>query len=520
MAEVSTEQLIIATLINKPQLLLQSDKYQFAVEDFDNPVYRYAYWAIGNIAAGAKGKLHPYEIEHYIQQSSVAWATFEAKGGKQALIDADNLPAESFDTLYQRFRKENLLKDLRKFGYDTSTIQVDTPLTEAEREINRAYPDLTTQQILDRVNKDFLVIQSKYTLNDTSETQTLYSGIEEMLEDLQESPEIGMPLQGKLFNHIVSGAISSRFYLRSGSSGLGKTRSLMADACHLAYPIRFNWENLRWEQVGYNEKVMIIITEQSFDEVRKMALAYLTGINESVIKKCQCNEVQQLVLKQAVQIMKMFEENFYVVRVPSPSITLLKQLIREQVSLREIRFVFYDYIFISPSLLGEFKGVNLRNDEILLMFSDALKQLAVELDVFIMSSTQVNANADGHGDIRNEAAIAGSRAVINKADVGCIMARPSKEELKTLEEVSKQFGKEPNVVTDIYKLRGGENTQTRVWSRMDLGTLRKEDLFVTNSRLELVDIGYEKTEFDVDGIEDLMEMTANFMSEFNKEVRK
>ena len=94
------------------------------------------------------------------------------------------------------------------------------------------------------------------------------------------------------------------------------------------------------------------------------------------------------------------------------------------------------------------------------------------------------------------------------------------ENEKTLEEVSKQFGKEPNVVTDIYKLRGGENTQTRVWSRMDLGTLRKEDLFVTNSRLELVDIGYEKTEFDVDGIEDLMEVAANFMSDFNKEVRK
>ena len=70
--------------------------------------------------------------------------------------------------------------------------------------------------------------------------------------------------------------------------------------------------------------------------------------------------------------------------------------------LYDISYVFYDYIFVCPSLLAEFKGVNLRNDEILLMFSDALKQLAVELDVFVMSSTQVNANADNNKDIRND----------------------------------------------------------------------------------------------------------------------
>ena len=59
----------------------------------------------------------------------------------------------------------------------------------------------------------------------------------------------------------------------------------MADACHLAFPVRYNWETMRWEQVGFCEKVMIIITEQNFDEVRKMAVAYLTGINETLLRK-------------------------------------------------------------------------------------------------------------------------------------------------------------------------------------------------------------------------------------------
>jgi replicative DNA helicase len=513
MAQIMTEQLIIGALMQTPQLLLQSDKYQFTPEDFRNPVYRYVYWAISNLAPGATKKLEIYEIENFLNSSTNAKGVYDSKNGRQALIDCNEIELGSFDQAYVQFKKENLLFDLQRFGYDTEKLYVSNAITAEQRQLNDRYAEATPADLLGVVNKEFVQLQSKYTLNDTSETQTLFDGVEEMLAELQETPEVGLPLQGILFNHIVSGAIPSRFYLRSGSSGLGKTRTMMADACHLAYPMRFSWETHRWERVGYCEKVMIIITEQSFDEVRKMALAYLTGINESIIKKGLCNEEQQKVLSEAVAVMRHFEENFYVVRVPSPSISLIKQLVREQVTLREINFVFYDYIFISPSLLGEFRGVNLRNDEILLMFSDALKQLAVELDIFIMSSTQVNANADNSNDIRNEASIAGSRAVINKADVGCIMARPTKDELKTLEAVTEKLGIEPNVVTDIYKLRGGENTQTRVWSRMDLGTLRKEDLFVTDSRLELVDIGYEKLEIVDEG--ELMEKTAELIAKFN-----
>lgn len=46
--------------------------------------------------------------------------------------------------------------------------------------------------------------------------------MEELLDELQEKPEIGYSLQGDLFNYIVSGAMEKRFYLRSGASGIGK----------------------------------------------------------------------------------------------------------------------------------------------------------------------------------------------------------------------------------------------------------------------------------------------------------
>jgi replicative DNA helicase len=199
--------------------------------------------------------------------------------------------------------------------------------------------------------------------------------------------------------------------------------------------------------------------------------------------------------------MEQYKDNFFIVQMPNPRIDLVKNLVREQVLLHDIEYVFYDYIFISPSLLSEFKGVSLRNDEILLMFSTALKEIAVELNVCMFTSTQVNANADSNTNIRNESSIAGSRAVINKADIGMVMARPTKEEQDFFKEMGREI---PNIVTDVYKVRSGQWSQVRIWSYVDLGTLRKVDLYMTDSRMEVIDqytknfaytIDWECTEF-------------------------
>ena len=241
-------------------------------------------------------------------------------------------------------------------------------------------------------------------------------------------------------------------------------------------------------QIGNNRKVLFIATEQSAQEIQKMILAYLTGFNETKFRYGGFTDKEKLIIKQALYVLELYKENFFIVRMPNPTIELVKTIVRENVLMHNIECVFYDYIFISPSLLNEFKGFNLRNAEILLMFSTALKDLAVELQIFMMSSTQVNSNADSNANIRNEASIAGSRSIINKADIGAIMARPTKEELDFFKtDEGQQFS--PNIVTDIYKVRSGEWNQVRIWSDVNLGNLRKKDLFVTNARLEIQDIG-------------------------------
>lgn len=314
-----------------------------------------------------------------------------------------------------------------------------------------------------------------------------------------------MPLQGNILNEVVSGARLGAFYLRSAGSGVGKSRNMVSDACKLAYPFHYDSAYKKWILDGHSEKVLVITTEQDIDEIQKMILAYLTDINESKFRYGMFTDEEKKIVEQALYIMQKYESNMFLVRMPNPSIELVKHIIRENCLINEVQYVFYDYIFVCPSLLSEFKGVALRNDEILLMFSTALKELAVENHIFIMSATQVNANADHNENIRNESSIAGSRAVINKADVGMVMARPSKEELEILSSLSTGYG-EPNLVTDIYKVRSGKWTQVRIWSQIDLGTLKKKDMFITDSRLNVIPFEFSyNIDWEEDGIAEVLE---------------
>jgi replicative DNA helicase len=234
-----------------------------------------------------------------------------------------------------------------------------------------------------------------------------------------------------------------------------------------------------------------------------MILAYLTDINATRFKYADFSDRERSVITQAINLMKKYDENLILVKMPNPTIESVKTIVRENCIIHDIGYVFYDYIFIGPSLLNEFKGFALRNDEVLLMFATALKDLAVELDVAMFSSTQLNSKGDDNKDIRNESSLAGGRSTINKADNGAIMARPSKEELEILEPLYQNNpDKKPNLVTDIYKVRSGEWTQVRIWSDMNLGTLRKKDLFITDSRLEPIEDFFVGDDYKIKSWED------------------
>lgn len=119
------------------------------------------------------------------------------------------------------------------------------------------------------------------------------------------------------------------------------------------------------------------------------------------------------------------------------------------------------------------------------LFTTTLKNLANELNSFILTSTQIsNDNDNDEGGFRDYKYIRGSKAIIDLVDLACIMSRPAKPELETLTKAGSINFEIPNLVTDIFKNRRGRWTQVRIWSRNDLGCCRKKDLFITDNNLK------------------------------------
>lgn len=486
MVDKHTIQQIFGALMQHPQYLSQTDKYNLTIQDFFYKFDRYIFAAIDSLYRNGAVNIQPVDVENYLNTNDSAKIIFKKQNGIEYLQDAVYYcEQENFPYYYKKLKKFNLLEDFKKKGFDVSEFYVDDPVNEKAYEVNARFEELEIQDIIEALKRKLLGVEREYIQNDVTEVTNVFEGLKDIIEEASERVDVGAPVQGEIFNEVLAGARKGTFVLRSGSSGVSKTRQAVGDACYLAFPIRRNESSGEWEQNGGNNKVLFIATEQNQKEIQKMILAYLTGFNETKFRYGGFSEEERKIVAQALWILEQYQDNFYIVRMPDPTIELVKNIVRENVLLHDIEYVFYDYIFICPSLLNEFKGFNLRNDEVLLMFSTALKDLAVELNIFMMSSTQVNSNADSNKDIRNEASIAGSRSIINKADIGAIMARPTKEELDFF-KTQDGIGFEPNIVTDIYKVRSGEWNQVRIWSDVNLGNLRKRDLFATNARLEVI----------------------------------
>lgn len=489
---------IIGTLMKNP-LLLSDTKYTITPEDFSTSFERQIFGAIYNLFLNGVETITVIDIDNYLQNYEGIYQNFIKANGIEYLQDCEEISNElSFDYYYNKLKKYNLLNDLKADGFDISNLY---PQDIMDKDYNKKmdnFEEMSTKDIFDKVKLKLSGLEAKYECKGDIKKIKASDGIRELLENLKANPDVGAPLQGKIYNTAVRGARLGKYYIRSADSGVGKTRSMIGDACGLAYPFRFNQENMRWEYSGCCEKVLYLGTEQEPEEIQTIILAYLTGINEERIlcPFAWSNEERQIINK-ALELMDKFSDNFVIDQMPDPSIKSVKAKIRQEVLVEGFNYVFYDYIFSSPALMGELGGLKLREDVILMMMSTALKDLAVELNIFLQSATQVTVNEAERDKMKTKASIRGAKSIADKADVGVIISLVTENDLKVLAEAIDLIGETPNQVTDIYKLRRGKYNNVRIWSKYDAGTCRKKDLFITDSRMNQV-TGFQSLDIQLD----------------------
>ena len=330
-------QQIIGCLMKKPQLLSEIDKYSFVLTDFPSRFERSIFMAIEGLYRNGATKIQPIDVENFLESNPVTAKSFKDKNGIEYLQDTIELSElDNFGFYYNRFKMFNLLKDLKKSGFDTSEFYCEDLTNPDSEKINNAFNMLSPKLITDAVRKKLLGVEAKYETTDEIEVETAAEGMEQLVNEMGAAYEIGVPIQGSIYNQVLDGAKKGTLTIRSAASGVGKTRNAVADACYLAYPFRYNATTCKWEQEGSSEKVLFIVTEQRFKEVRTMILAYLTDINATRFKYADFSDRENAIITQAIALMKKYSENLILVKMPNPTIESVKTIVRENCIIHDI----------------------------------------------------------------------------------------------------------------------------------------------------------------------------------------
>lgn len=468
--------------MQNPLLLAQIDKYRLDINDFDSKFTKIIFSSLYNMFLDGARVITILDIDNYLNSYKDLKIIFEENNGIQYVQDCEEI-AEliNFDYYYQRVKKFSALRALKKDGFDISSFYCEDILNKNYKTIQERFDNLSVSDIFSEIKKKLFNLEEQYVTSSNSGSSNASDQMKELKEQYKLVPEIGCPLQGEIYNSVVRGARKGKYYLRSAPTGAGKTRLMVGDACYLAIPIYYDNKTKTWVDKGYSEKCLIITTELDKDEIQTLILAYVSGVNEDIILNGSYTFEEEERVDKAIKIINKYGDSLQLEKMPDPNITQIEAVIRKQCLINGIQNVFYDYIFSSPSLLNEYQSLKIREDVILVMLSTALKDLASELNVFMMSSTQLSGDFENKRGIKNQMFLRGSKGVADKCDVGVITTWIGQEELQIMQGLMNKLNCEmPNYVTDVYKARRSKYKNIKIWSRVDLGTCRVEDICITD----------------------------------------
>ena len=264
--------------------LIISPDYPLRLNDFALKKYQAIYSSLYNLYSLGNSSIDISDIIGYFQQQTVLYGKFVEDGGMDVLYEICNdVTAPNFEYNYKMVKKYALLTDLQNSGIDiTELYDVSLPVDQLEQQLAR-FNAMELEDIFKHYNIKLNDIQGKYENFLEKTCISAAHGIDELIKQLQTIPEVGLPLEGDIYNTVTRGARLKKLYIDSGSSGSGKSRRMAGNATRLAVPMYYDTIADQWINTGCDNKVLYITTELEHAEVQTLVLAYMTGINEEKI---------------------------------------------------------------------------------------------------------------------------------------------------------------------------------------------------------------------------------------------
>jgi replicative DNA helicase len=483
---------VIGCVYNNPQILEFEDKYTITDEDFPDEFHRTVFGAIYKIYELGAKTITLENLADFLSSRPKSAAIYKKNDGDKWLLKVADVASQlSFDFYYNRLKKMTLLRAYDNYGVDVSDIyDPDNILDIKKKQLQEDLLDNSSlEEIADRVDRKISDIRLKYVDDTTGEAIQAGKGVLQLIQKFKDHPEVGVPLYGRLVNTVTRGARLKKFYLRSAATGIGKTRSMIADACNIACNKIYD-ESFGWIKNGTSEPTLFITTEQELEEIQTMMLAFLSNVNEEHIINGEYEGDEEERVIKAGEILE--SSPLYVEELPDFSLKDVENTIKKNIRDHDVKYIFHDYIHTSLKILEEITkrsgGVKLREDNILFMLSNKLKDICNQYGVFIMSATQLNGDYQ-EAKTPDQNLLRGAKSIADKIDYGSILLSVKEEDIDALDSIlSSNIFEKPTIKMSVYKNRRGRYKGIIMWCKADLGTCRIQPMFCTTYDYELINM--------------------------------
>ena len=502
-AEIPNLVQVIGCIFKNPKLLERDDKYKFNEQDFYDEFHQLVFGCMYNLwQLGAKEITLP-AIEDYLTQRPKALAIYKTNKGPEFILKAAEMAnVNTFDYYYNRMKKMSLLRAYEEMGMDLTWLYNPDEVMDMKRK--QAQEDwldnATLADIYNKINDRIDSIKLQYVENVTDGGCQIGEGIDELIDSFAETPAVGYPLYDIYTSTTARGARLGKFYLRSAATNVGKTRAMVGDACFIGCSQMWSLKENKWVTTGACQSVLFIATEQTLDEIQISAVACISGVEEDhiVMHEYFTGEWERIV--KAKQLLKQSKIQF--ICMPDFSMDDVENMIKKHIRENQVEYVFFDYIHSSAKILTEIGGKsgvkNLREDNILFLLASKLKDIAVQYGVFVLSSTQLNADYQT-SETPDQNLLRGSKAIADRIDWGGIMLETTKEDREKVEAFCKKNSLPiPNVKMSIYKNRANKWKGIYLWMSTQTGICRFETLFVTDWACNIIEMPLLKISVEED----------------------
>lgn len=492
---------VFAGLMNQPYKLEDTENHKLTIDDFPERFHRIVFSAITNLFEQGVEKINAIEVDGYLSRFPEQYYVFNENNGFDYLTKSEEIgEPENFDYHLNRIKKYSFLRECKVAGIDISNIFDENLINPTEEEVQQAkFDEMTLDEMMNDIDLRLIGLKDKFLFESVSNGSHMSDNMEEMLELVSKEPSYGLPTPSLYLNTISRGLRKRKLYIFSGNSGSGKTRMLLAMMLNACVPEIFDRKQNKWIKTGATEGGLFISTELEEIEIKIPALCFIADVPEDKVNDGLATEEELMRLKKAAQIYK--ETNIRFEELHDFDLEDLEHVITKNIHQYGIGSVFFDYLHTTLKLFDSMAkqgAKNMQEHQVLRMMSIRLKNMCNKHNIFMASATQLNENHKLEGNM-DQSSIEGSKSIVNKIDLGAIQLPLSVKDEKiidTIMETGMTFGTYPTHTINIYKNRGGKHKNVRIFFAFNLGTLRMEDVFVTNYKNELLtDIPKKQIEF-------------------------